>query len=148
MVIENPFHLLGVSADASPKEITRRGRELSNTAETDAERQRYNRAVRELVSDPDAHRRHELLEAPGAGYRDDEWARFGRRYRRNPANLEALAAAGPLRAADFDAAAIIALLVDALLVAPSVDLATGVRDAPYAPELGDSPVEVPDVLFG
>jgi hypothetical protein len=144
----NPFHVLGLPVDADNETIARRGQELSDLAESDTDRERYGRAVRELIGDPGARRLHELLEAPGAAYRDERWAEFDRRHRRNPANLDALAGCGPLRTADFDLSAIIRRLLDELLVPPAVDLAAGVRSAPVPPDPGPPPLEVSDVLFG
>lgn len=144
----NPFHVLGLPLEADNETITRRGQELSDTADTDEERQRFGWAVRELIGDAATRRLHELREAPGAAYRDEQWADFDRRHRRNPANLDALAEGGTLSAADFDLGAILDQLLDALLTPPAVDLAAGVRHAPLPPELGSPPLEVTDVLFG
>ncbi|MBO2445703.1 hypothetical protein J4573_01230 [Actinomadura barringtoniae] len=144
----NPFHVLGLPADADRESIVERGQELSDLAETDADRDLYQWAVGELVHDASARRMHELLEAPGADYRDERWARFGRRYRRNPADLRALREDGTLRAADFDLSAVIGVLLDWSLDPPTVNSVAAVQGVPVSPELGDPPLEVADVLFG
>ncbi|MFI6516489.1 hypothetical protein ACIBF1_13100 [Spirillospora sp. NPDC050679] len=145
----NPFHVLGLPPDADREEIVRRGRELSDLAGTEAERDLCGWAMRELIGDPETRRLHELLEAPGARYRDEEWADFALRHRRNPANVKALKqAAGEPRATDFDLPAIFDLVLDGLLEPPDVDLAAGARHAPQPPGPGAPPLEVTDVLFG
>lgn len=144
----NPFHVLGLPFNADRETIAQRGQELADLAETDAERERCGWAMRELIGDRATRQLHELCEAPGAAYRDEQWADFDRRYRRNPVNADALAGAGALRATDFDLVAILDLLLDGLLTPPAVDVAAAVRNAPAAPELGLPLLEVTDVLFG
>jgi hypothetical protein len=143
----NPFHVLGLPVDADRETIVERGQEWSDLAETDADRDLYQWAVGELIHDASSRRMHELLEAPGAAYRDDRRARFGRRHRRNPADLRALRAGGTPRAGDFDLAGVIGVLLDWSLAPPAVDAAEAVRGVPVSPELGDAPLEVADVLF-
>ncbi|GAA1557041.1 hypothetical protein GCM10009678_45070 [Actinomadura kijaniata] len=145
----NPFHVLGLSPDADRDTVVARGRELSDLADTEERRALCGWAVRELLGSPGTRRVHELLEVPGAAYRDEEWEDFARRHRRRPANTKALKrAAEELRTADFDLAAILGLVLDGLLEPPPVDLAEGVRAAPVPPGPGDPPLEVTDVLFG
>jgi hypothetical protein len=145
----NPFHLLGLPSDATAEEIVRRAEELSTLADSDADRSLFNWARQELIRDSFSRSLHTLLEAPGAEYRDDQWARFDRRHRRNPANIAALAEdAGRLRSADFALGVILDLLLDGLLIPPDGDVRTALRHPPVSPGPGASPLEVSDVLFG
>lgn len=148
MSAANPYHLLGLPVDADNETITRRGQELADLADSDAERDRYVRAVRELIGDPVTRRLHQIREVPGAAYRDEQWSDFDRRHRRNPAAAGKPAGGAGLRAADFDLVAIIDGLLDDLLEAPDVDLAAGIRNAPVKPRPAPPPPEVADVLFG
>ncbi|TDB91402.1 hypothetical protein E1264_01875 [Actinomadura sp. KC216] len=145
----NPFHILGLPADATPETITQRGRELSDLAASEEERSLCGWAMRELIGAPETRLVHLLTEAPGAAYRDEEWQDFARRHRRNPANVKALKeSAGTLRDTDVDLAAVLDLILDWLLAPPEVDLIEGVRNAPLPPTPGAPPLEVTDVLFG
>jgi hypothetical protein len=144
----NPFHVLRLPVEATKAQVVRRGEELSQFA-SDAEIVTIREAVAAIITHPDVRRRHELLEVPGARYRTDEWAGFERRYRKNPVDLDALAAAArPLAPADFDPAAIIGLLLDGLLQPPEPDLRPALRHAPVPPDPAGPPLEVRDVLFG
>jgi hypothetical protein len=145
----NPFHELGLSVDASDADVVSRGQERVELAATDEEAQDARRAVQELTTHPRERARHELLEVPGTDYRDDAWERFAQRNRKNPVDLQALAAgAQPLRVADFDLRGVVGLLLDDLLTPPSVDIGPAVRNAPEPPAFGPPPIEVNDVIFG
>ncbi|MFI0480181.1 hypothetical protein [Actinomadura sp. 9N215] len=144
----NPFHVLGLPAGADRDDIAERGQELAETAATDEDRDLYRWAVGRLIHDAAARARYEVLEAPGAGYRDDLWSAFERRHRRNPANVAALRAAGSLEPADFDLTAIAGEVLDRLLRPAEPDVANGVRAMPRPPRPGGPPLEVADVLFG
>lgn len=144
----NPFHALGLPTDADNDSINKRGKELAELAESEELRQLYGQAARELLRDPLARRLHEVLEAPKAAYRDEMWEDFERQHKRNPANLDTLRDAGPLRASDIDLAAVIDRILDEWLAVPDVDVIACVRNAPVAPGVGRVPLEVADVLFG
>jgi hypothetical protein len=144
----NPFHVLRLPIEATKAEIVRRGEELSQFA-SDAEIVTIREAVAALITHPDVRRRHELLEVPGARYRTDEWASFERKHRKNPVDLDALAAGSrPLAPADFDPVAIIGLLLDGLLQPSDPDLRPALQHAPVPPGPAGPPLEVRDVLFG
>lgn len=145
----NPFHELGLPVDASDADVVSRGQERVELAATDEEAQDARRAMQELTTHPRERARHRLLEVPGTDYRDDSWERFARRNRRNPVDLNALAAdARPLRVADFDLRGVVGLLLDDLLTPPTVDIGPAVRNAPEPPAFGPPPIEVNDVIFG
>ena len=145
----NPFHLLGLPVGATEQDIVERLQELSELAETDEERRRFRKAADELVKHPSIRRQHELLEMPGAKYREEQWKAFEHRNKRNPVDLKALAAgASTPRTEDFDLKAIIGLLLDSLLSPPAADIRPAVDNPPVAPGPGASPVELSDVVFG
>jgi hypothetical protein len=143
----NPFHVLGLPIDASEADIVARGEELCQVAD-EAELPAIREAVTDLITHPAARRLHELLEVPGAQYRDDEWAIFAKSHKKPPVDLDTLAnAARPLTAANFDLSAIVALVLDGMLSPPTVDL-RALLHAPVPPGPGGPPVEVSNVLFG
>lgn len=143
----NPFTILGLPVDTDRGTIVEQGQQLSDIAATEEERDLHRWAVGELLHDQTTRRRHEILEAPGAAYRDGRWASFEKLYA-NPADRASLQGAGDLRPGDFDLAAIVGLILDASLVPPPVDAEAAVRHVPTSPELSDPPLEVADVLFG
>jgi len=144
----NPFHVLRLPIAATNAEVVRRGEELSQSV-SDAELVTVREAVAAIITHPDVRRRHELLEVPGTRYRTEEWADFEHTHRKNPVDLDALAAAGrPLTRADFDPAAVIGLLLDGLLRPPDPDLSPALEHAPVPPGPPGPPLEVRDVLFG
>jgi hypothetical protein len=145
----NPFHVLGLPVDATETEVVQRGQELCELAETTEEVQLARWAIQELTTHPATRRVHELLEVPDPRYADEEWKRFERRNRRNPVDLDALAAGSPpLRTKDFDLGAILGLLLDELLSPPAADLRPAVENPPVPLATGAPPIEVNDVVFG
>ena len=149
MTRPNPFQVLGLPTDASLDDVVRQGQELCQLAESDEDAQLARWAVQELTTLESTRALHALLEVPGAEYREDEWARFERRNRRNPVDLDALAdGSPPLRAKDFNLAPVFGLLLDELLSPPEVDIRPAVEHPPVAPSPGPPPIEVSDVIFG
>jgi hypothetical protein len=148
-VKQNPFHLLGLPIGATKEDIVDRCAELAELARTDEERHAVLAAQRELITNPADRPRHEVLEVPGARYRDQEWDAFEHRNKRNPVDLKELGVDGvPLRRENFDFHAIIGMVLDDLLVPSANDIRPAVERPPVAPTLGDSPIEVSDVIFG
>jgi hypothetical protein len=145
----NPYHVLRLAPGASSEEIVARAEELFALAQSETDRSLCKWARQELLRDPSARRRYGLLEVPGAAYRDEEWARFGRMFRRNPADIGTLAdQAGPPSTTDFDLVAILGQLLDCLLAPPDADVEAALRHPPVPPGYGTSPLGVDDVLFG
>lgn len=144
----NPFHVLGLPITATETEVVRRGQELCALADGDEE-VRIRSAMGELTTHPLTRRRHELLEVPGADYRQEQWERFTRLNRKAPVTAETLAdGSTPLRAQDFDLAAVLTLLLDDLLAPSAVDVRPAFEHSPVAPAPGAPPVEANDVIFG
>jgi len=145
----NPFSILALPTDASEADIAQRAQELSDLADTDEERLLYRWAREQVITHPRTRLEYEVFEVPGTEYDDAEWERFERRYRRNPIDLQADAAAtSPPTAADFDLAALIRILLDGLLAVPAPDLGPLLASPPVGPGQGPPSVEARDVVFG
>ncbi len=145
----NPFQVLGLPTDASNDDIVSRSQELSDLAASEEERLLVRWAVEQLITHPFTRLEYELFEIPGARYEDEEWEELVRKNRRNPVDLEALRGdASPPRLEDFDLAALLALLLDALLEAPPIDIRPALEAPPAAPDAGAPPLEVAHVVFG
>lgn len=147
MTHANPFHLLGLATDADNDTIVRTGEDLSATAETDSERERYAWAVRELLGDTTSARLHRLLEAPGANYHADRWDDFARRHRRPPMDAASLGSE-PVAPAALHTDEVVGLVLEAMSDPPAPDMVEVALHAPYGSERGPSPLGVADVLFG
>jgi hypothetical protein len=148
-VKQNPFHLLGLPTDATKEDIVDRCVELAELARTDEDRHAVLAAQRELITNPADRPRLEVLEVPGARYRDQEWDAFEHRNKRNPVDVKALRADGiPLCRENFDFHAIIGVVLHDLLAPPANDIRPAIERPPVAPTRGELPIEVSDVIFG
>lgn len=145
----NPFHVLGLPTTATETEVVQRGQELCALADSDEEVLRVRSAMEQLTTEPLTRRRHELLEVPGADYRQEKRERFAQLYRKAPVTAETLTdGSPPLRAKDFDLAAVLTLLLDDLLAPSAVDVRPAIEHSPVAPAPGAPPLETTDVIFG
>jgi hypothetical protein len=148
-VKRNPFHLLGLPTGATKEDIVDRCAELVELTHADEDRHAVLAAQQELITNPAHRSRHEVLEVPGARYRDQEWDAFEHGNKRSPVDVKALAGDGiPLRRKDFNFKAIIGVVLDHLLVPPTTDIRPAIERPPVEPMLGEPPIEVSDVLFG
>lgn len=145
----NPFQTLNLPTDATSAEIVDRVNERMETADDESQRQLYRAAGQEqLLQHPLTRVAYELLEVPGARYRDPEWEQFVRRSQKTPIKLADLARECPPPGLnDFDFAALIELALLGLLVVPEPDIAAAVEFNPFSPHCGP-PLEVRDVIFG
>ena len=145
----NPFQTLNLPVDATSAEIVDRVNERMETADDESQRQLYRAAGQEqLLQHPLTRVAYELLEVPGARYRDPEWDQFVRKNQKSPIKLADLAKECPPPGLnDFDCAALIELALRGLLVVPEADIAAPVEHNPFSPHCG-SPLEVRDVIFG
>jgi hypothetical protein len=144
----NPFHVLGLAVSADTESIVERGEELIDTG-TPEEGKLVHDAKSELLRRADTRVLHELLEVPGADYRNDTWERFVTAHRAVPVDAAELAAlTGAVRAEDFDLPELIRLFLERHLRPPEPDIAPALREAPEPAELDRQPLEVRDVLFG
>jgi hypothetical protein len=144
----NPFHVLGLTVSADTETIVERGEELIDTG-TPEEGKLVHDAKSELLRRADTRALHELLEVPGADYRNDGWERFVTAHRAVPVDADALAAlTGAVGAEDFDLPELIRLFLEHRLEPPEADITSALREAPEAPELDRRPLGVRDVLFG
>lgn len=143
----NPFAVLRLPTDATAEQIVRRGQEQTGTTSDDARRQLVEWAIEALITHPPTRALHELFELPDTGYDvDEEWERFVRVHRRNPARpgeVTPSAAAGA-----FDFVALVDAVVEDLRRLPEADIAAALAVPPVAPSPGPPPLEVWDVLFG
>ena len=145
----NPFQVLGLPTGATSAEIVSRGRDLSDLAASEEQRRLCRWAVEQLLSTPQTRREYELFEMPGTLYRDPDWEHFVLTHRHYPVNLRAwLEKSPPPTLEDFNLAAVVALVLEGLLIAPEVDLTAAVALCPFAPDSGPPPLEVRHVIFG
>jgi len=156
----NPFQILRLPTNATTKEITERGDELSVIAEPD-DQPLYRWAVEELITHPLTRLLHELYEVPETDYEDQDWESFLRKYKRNPSRRVNVAGQMPStiltptedaalpNLADFDFGALMELLLDGLLAVPEVEITPAMLDSPWQPDPDPNkpPLEVRDVIF-
>ena len=145
----NPFQTLSLPVDATSAEIVEKVNERMETADDEDQRQLYRAAGQEqLLQHPLTRVAYELLEVPGARYRDPEWEQFVRKNQKNPIKVADLARECPPPGLnDFDFAALIELALKGLLLVPEADIAAAVEHNPFSPQCGP-PLEVRDVIFG
>src|SRR4051794_20543105 len=104
----NPFQVLGLPTDASEAAIAERAEELSDLAPTDEARRLHRWARERVITHPGTRLEYEIFEVPGTRYEDRDWEQFVKRHRRNPVDLQALAAAATTpQMTDFDLAELI-----------------------------------------
>ncbi|MBR7825742.1 hypothetical protein KDK95_05440 [Actinospica sp. MGRD01-02] len=157
----NPFHVLGVSVDASREEIIARAAELARTCGGDEERTLVAWAEHELTTDPILRARYERTEPRGTDYgRQQRFEDFVREYAPNPvtaARLTGDEAGRPgagdgdgsrLRAADVDLPAAVRILIREAADAGLDALDPLFQTLPATDDDGVSRLEIRDVLFG
>ncbi len=144
----NPFQVLGLPVTATKADIVERHRQLCEVTPED-QHPPFHQARRDLLTNPDERRMHEVLEIPATEYQERErtWRRFEHRHRRAAVDLTALRhSAQGLRLDDVDLAGVIGLLLDELLTLPEVDIHRALAEVPAYenPQM----MEIRDVLFG
>jgi len=145
----NPFRVLGLPTSADTSDVTERGQELVELAETEQEELRYRWAMEQLITNASTRSEYEIFEVPDADYDRDDWDRFCRSYQRNPVKIkEVVEQQQPPAPEDFDVSALIDLVLEALLEMPQADLKAAVDNSPFEPGIGPLPLEVRDVVFG
>lgn len=157
----NPFHVLGVSVDASREEIVARADELARASGSDEERTLVAWAEHELTADPLLRARYERTEPRGTDYgRQRRFEDFVRDFTPNPVTAAALAdddAGRPgtgegdgsrLRAEDVDLPAAVRILIREAADAGFDALDPLFQTLPATDADGVSRLEIRDVLFG
>jgi hypothetical protein len=158
----NPFHVLGVSVDASREEIIARAAELAGTCGSGEERTLVAWAENELTTDPLLRARYERTEPRGTDYgRRQRFEDFVREYTPNPVTAARLTGeeagkageedgdgAGLLRAEDVDLPAAVRILIREAADAGLDALDPLFQTLPVNDDDGVSRLEIRDVLFG
>jgi hypothetical protein len=157
----SPFHVLGVSVDASREEIVERAEELARTCGSDEDRKLVVWAGGELTTDPLLRARYEWTEPRSTDYpRQQRWEDFVRDFEGNPVTAHSLAddgagrpgtgdgAGSRLRAEDVDLAAAVRILIRRAADAGLDSLDPLFQTMPANDADGVSRLEIRDVLFG
>jgi hypothetical protein len=156
----SPFHVLGVSVDASREEILERAEELARTCGGDEDRKLIAWARGELTTDPVLRARYERTEPRNTDYaRQQRWEDFVLEFGRNPVTAQSLADNGAgredagdggsqLRAEDVDLPAAVRILIRRAADAGLDSLDPLFQTMPANDADGVSRLEIRDVLFG
>jgi hypothetical protein len=157
----SPFHVLGVSVDASREEIVARADELARTARGDEDRKLIAWAKGELTTDPVLRARYERTEPRSTDYaRQQRWEDFVRDSTGNPVTAQSLAVDGEgldisedgsgsqLRPEDVDVPAAVRILIRQAADAGLDSLDPLFQTMPVSDADGVSRLEIRDVLFG
>ncbi len=166
----NPFQTLKLSTQVTKEDIVARKQELSATAEPE-EQELYRQATEQLIAHPLRRLEHELFEAPGTCYEDQEWERFMRLFRRKPVHPEFFDEVSVLGLDETNLSAFLQHLLDVMLslpegnqldfdevvrvitgdntmlVSPESDLLGAITNPPFSLDRGPLLLEVHDVIF-
>lgn len=143
----NPFTVLGLGVEASSREVSRQGKRLSTATSNEEELRAVSAAVEALNTHPMVRLTHEFFEVPNTAYRNPDWERFARGFRRSPIGVGGSAEHQPPSIHDFDVAALLELVLQGWLDAPMPPLGPALDHAPV--DLGSSDGrELDDDLFG
>jgi hypothetical protein len=145
----NPFHELGLRADATNAQIVERAEELVQTCRDEAQRDRIIRAKEELITHPLTRAKHERTEPARTAYEQDErWADFVHDHRHAPVPARGVADGAVLSVRDFDLRSVVRMVTRWSADAELDEVAALLRALPTA-GFGDvTLMEVRDVLFG
>ena len=145
----NPFQVLGLPTNVTVKDITDRGKERFELAESEEKELLYRWAIQQLTTHPLTRLEYELFEVPDADYDNEKWDRFARLHGRNPVKIdELLEQSSPPSLDEFDLVALLRLLLDGMLAVPEPDLKAAVDNSPFEPSVGSPPLEICNVIFG
>lgn len=149
----SPFHVLGLSVDATREEIVERAGLLTQALKGAEDRKLIAWAAQELTADPVLRARYERTEPRGTDYaRQQRFENFVRDFTPNPVTTQSLADDGDggsrLRPEDVDLPAAVRILIRqaADVGLDALDPLFGTIPAHDAD--GVSRLEIRDVLFG